>query len=83
MVAAAAANTAATATASTNAANINAVAMRGKSTAEIMAAFRSTGARQYAETLHGNDTGLIIVRVAPLRRPLGTFRESPKGDAKL
>ena len=38
-----------------------------------MAAFRSTGARQHAETLHSIDPGLIIVRVAPFRRPLGTI----------
>jgi hypothetical protein len=34
---------------------------------------RSTGARQHAETLHGIDPGLFIVRVAQFRRPLGTF----------
>ncbi len=40
-----------------------------------MAAFLSTGARQHAETLHGVDPGLIIVRVTPFRRPLGTFHQ--------
>jgi hypothetical protein len=41
----------------------------------FMAAFRSTGARQYAKTLHGIDPGLIIVRVAQFRRPLRTFHQ--------
>jgi hypothetical protein len=49
--------------------------MRGKMTVGIMAAFRSTGARQHVETLHGIDPGLIIVQVAPLCRPLGTFHQ--------
>ena len=31
------------------------------------------GARQHFETLHGIGPGFIIVRVAPFRRPLGTF----------
>ncbi len=31
--------------------------MRGKLTVGIMAAFRSTGARQHAEALHGIDCG--------------------------
>ena len=38
-----------------------------------MAAFRSTGTQQHVETLRGTDLGLIIVRVAPFRRPLGIF----------
>ncbi len=38
-----------------------------------MAAFRSTGSRQHSKTLYGIDSGLIIVRVAPLCRPLGAF----------
>jgi hypothetical protein len=38
--------------------------IRGKMTVGIMAAFRLKGARQHAETLHGIDPGLIIVRVA-------------------
>jgi hypothetical protein len=49
--------------------------MRGKMTVGIFAAFCSTGARQHVETLHGIDSGLIIVRVAPFRRPLGTFHQ--------
>jgi hypothetical protein len=35
--------------------------MRGKMAVGIMAAFHSTGARQRVETLHGIDSGLIIV----------------------
>jgi hypothetical protein len=50
--------------------------MRGQIAVGVMAAFRSTGARQHAETLHGIDSGLIIVRVAQFRRPLGTFTSS-------
>jgi hypothetical protein len=34
------------------------------------------GARQHFETLHGIVPGLFIVRVAPFRRPLGTFTTS-------
>jgi hypothetical protein len=47
--------------------------MRGGMTVDNMAAFRSTGARQHFETLQGIDPGLIVVRVAPFCRPLGTF----------
>jgi hypothetical protein len=47
--------------------------MRGKIAVGIMAAFRSTGFRQQVDTLHGIDPGLVIVRVAPFRRPLGIF----------
>ncbi len=47
--------------------------MRGQMTVGIMAAFRSTGARQHFETLQGIVPGLIIVRVAPFCRTLGTF----------
>ena len=39
--------------------------MRGQMAVGLLAAFRSTGARQHVETLHGIDSGLIIVRVAP------------------
>ncbi len=46
-----------------------------KITVGFLEAFRSTGARQDAETLHGIDPGLIIVRVAQLRRPLGAFHQ--------
>ena len=46
--------------------------IRGEMAVGIMAAFRSTGARQHAETLHGIDPGLMIVRVAQFRQPLGT-----------
>jgi hypothetical protein len=49
--------------------------MRGKMTVGFMAAFRSTGARQRVETLYGIDPGLIIVRVAPFCRLLGTFHQ--------
>ncbi len=42
--------------------------MRGKVTVGIMAAFRSTGARQHVETLHVIVPGLTIVRVATFRR---------------
>jgi hypothetical protein len=49
--------------------------MRGKIAVGVMAALRSTGARQHAETLHGIYPGLIIVRVAQFRRPLGTFHQ--------
>ena len=40
-------------------------------------AFSATtaGARQHVEALHGIDSGFIIVRVAPFRRPLGTFHQ--------
>ncbi len=34
------------------------------------------GARQHFETRHGCIPGLIIVRMAPIRRPLGTFTSS-------
>jgi hypothetical protein len=47
--------------------------MRGKMAVGFMAASRSTGARQHAKTLKSIDPGLIIVRVAPFRRPLDTF----------
>ncbi len=47
--------------------------MRGQITVGVMAAFRSTGARQHVETLHGIDPGLIIVRVTSFRRPLVPF----------
>ena len=33
------------------------------------------GVRQHVETLHGIVPGLFIVRVAPFRRPLGTFHQ--------
>jgi hypothetical protein len=49
--------------------------MRGKMTVGVMAAFRSTDARQHVETLHGIDPGLIIIRVALFRQPLGTFHQ--------
>ncbi len=49
--------------------------MRGKMTVGIMAAYRSAGAQQHAEKLHGIDPGLIIVLVAPFHRPLGTFHQ--------
>jgi hypothetical protein len=49
--------------------------MRDKLAVGIKAAFRSTGARQHVETLHGIDSGLIIIPVAPFRRPLGTFHQ--------
>jgi hypothetical protein len=35
----------------------------------------SGGAWQHAETLHGIVPGIIIVRVAPFCRPLGTFHK--------
>jgi hypothetical protein len=50
-------------------------AMRDKMAVGVMAAFLSTGARQHTETLHGFYPGLIIVREAPFRRPLGIFHQ--------
>jgi hypothetical protein len=50
-------------------------AMRGKMTGGTMATFRSTGARKHAEKFHGIDPDLIIVRMAPFRRPLGIFHQ--------
>jgi hypothetical protein len=50
-------------------------AMRGKIAVGFMAALRSTGARQHAETLHGIASGFIIVQLAPFRRPLSTFHQ--------
>ncbi len=49
--------------------------MRSQMAVGIVKAVRSTGARQHAETLRGIDPGLIIVRVEPFRRPLGTFHQ--------
>jgi hypothetical protein len=53
--------------------------MRGKIALDIMAAFRSTGARQNAEALHTALTPVSssfdVVRVEPFHRPLGTFHQ--------
>ncbi len=44
-------------------------------TVGVMAAFRSTGARQHVETLHVIGPEVIIVLMEPFRRPLGTFHQ--------
>ena len=49
--------------------------MRGKIDRWCYGILPLDGAWQPAETLRGIVPGLIIIRVAPLRRPLGTFHQ--------